>query len=162
MQLSSWWRSGGAGVFAGALAGGLLLAGCAEPAADAESGDSGPATVEEVEGADVSRVTLTQLAVDRLGLQTESVTEERVAARPGTGDVAVERKIIPYGAVLYDNAGDTWAYTVEESLVFQRAAITVAYIDGDRAVLLDGPDAGTEVVTLGAAELYGAELGLGQ
>ena len=36
-------------------------------------------------------------------------------------------------------------------------AIEVDRIDGDTAHLTEGPEAGTSVVTLGAAELFGAE-----
>lgn len=72
------------------------------------------------------------------------------------------RKIVPYSAVIYDLHGDTWAYTSPEPLVFVRHSITVDYIEGDTAVLFDGPTAGTAVVTVGAAELLGVELGVGQ
>jgi hypothetical protein len=35
-------------------------------------------------------------------------------------------------------------------------------IDGDRAILSDGPAPGTEVVTVGAAELLGTEYEVGE
>ena len=38
-----------------------------------------------------------------------------------------------------------------------REAIEVDRVDDERAVLSAGPPAGTEVVTVGAAEVYGAE-----
>jgi len=44
----------------------------------------------------------------------------------------------------------------------KKYGISVEFIDGDRAVLSEGPPAGTEVVTDGAAELFGAELGIGK
>ncbi len=72
------------------------------------------------------------------------------------------RKVVPYSAVIYDLHGDTWTYTNPEPLVFVRHRITVDYIERDTAVLLDGPPAGTAVVTVGAAELFGVELGVGQ
>jgi hypothetical protein len=72
------------------------------------------------------------------------------------------RKIVPYSAVIYDLHGDTWTYTNPEPLVFVRHSITIDYIEGDTAVLLDGPPAGITVVTVGAAELFGVELGVGQ
>lgn len=74
---------------------------------------------------------------------------------------ATQLKVIPYAAVLYDLHGETWVYTKPEPLVFVRAPIVVDYIDGDLAVLSEGPPAGTEVVTAGAAELFGAEFGIG-
>ena len=64
--------------------------------------------------------------------------------------------------MLYDPNGDTWAYTNPEPLVFVRAPITVVTIDGNRAVLSAGPAAGTQVVTVGAAELLGTEYEVGE
>jgi hypothetical protein len=71
------------------------------------------------------------------------------------------RKIIPYAAVIYDPTGATWTYTTQKPLTYIRHSITVDYIDGEHAILLEGPDAGTLVVTAGAAELYGEEFGVG-
>jgi hypothetical protein len=51
-------------------------------------------------------------------------------------------------------------YTNPEPLVFLRSPITIDYIDGDLAVLSEGPAVGTAVVTLGAAELFGTETGV--
>jgi hypothetical protein len=73
-----------------------------------------------------------------------------------------QRKVIPYGAVIYDLHGETWVYTNPEPLVFVRHAILVDYIEGDVAVLLEGPPAGTEVATVGVAELFGTEFGVGK
>ena len=72
------------------------------------------------------------------------------------------RLVLPYASVIYGPTGATWTYTNVEPLVFVRHSITIDYIDGDVAVLIDGPAIGTEVVTVGATELYGTELGLGQ
>ena len=72
-----------------------------------------------------------------------------------------QRSIIPYGAILYDANGDTWVYVTSEPLTYVRERVTVAYIEGDQAVLGDGPPEGSAVVTVGAAELYGTETGVG-
>ena len=72
------------------------------------------------------------------------------------------RKVIPYAAVIYDLHGETWVYTNPEPLVFVRHPIHVDYIEGDLAVLLEGPPAGTEVATVGVAELLGTEFGVGK
>lgn len=77
----------------------------------------------------------------------------------GSGE---QRTIIPYAAVMYDSQGDTWAYASPEPLVFLREPITIDTIAGDDVILKDGPPAGTAVVTVGAAELYGAERGVGK
>jgi hypothetical protein len=76
-----------------------------------------------------------------------------------SGDGA-PRKVVPYAAVLYGVNGETWVYTNPEPLVFVRSPITIDYIDGDLAILSEGPEAGTAVVTVGAAELFGTETGV--
>jgi hypothetical protein len=70
------------------------------------------------------------------------------------------RKVVPYAAVLYGVHGETWVYTNPEPLVFVRSPITIDYIEGDLAILSEGPEVGTAVVTLGAAELFGTETGV--
>ena len=70
------------------------------------------------------------------------------------------RKIVPYAAVIYDAKGATWVYTNPEPLAFVRESISVDYIKGDLAFLTEGPSSGTNVVTVGGAELYGAETGV--
>jgi hypothetical protein len=42
-------------------------------------------------------------------------------------------------------------------LTFVRHALEVEAIEGNEAILSEGPPAGTLVVTVGTAELYGAE-----
>jgi hypothetical protein len=53
-------------------------------------------------------------------------------------------------------------YISPAPLTYVREPITVDYIEGDMVVLVDGPAAGTEVVTVGVAELYGADTGIGK
>lgn len=105
------------------------------------------ATVEKV-GPSLSRVVLTDKAVGRLGLTTANVSK-------GTGG-ALE---IPYAALIYDAAGKTWVYTSPEPRTYIRAAVNVNRITGNRVELKAGPPAGTAVVIVGAAELFGAEFG---
>ena len=64
--------------------------------------------------------------------------------------------------MLYDEHGDTWTFTSPEPLTFVRRRIEIDRIEGGRAVLQEGPATGTTVVTVGAAELLGAELGVGE
>jgi hypothetical protein len=82
----------------------------------------------------------------------------RVALTVGNAE---PRKIIPYAAVIYDPSGETWIYTNPELLTYIRHPIVVDYIEGDQAILMEGPSAGTIVVTAGSAELYGEEFGIG-
>lgn len=126
---------------------GLSLAACGQE--PVEAGHDSPATVDEIEGSELKLITLTAKAAERLDIQTAEV--ER----------ATDGLTIPYGAVVWDADGTTWTYTSPEELVFVRAPITLDRIDGDRAILTDGPEPGTVVVHVGAAELWGTEHGVG-
>ena len=141
------------GVIAALIVVALALTGCSDTAAHGEGGSTDVAMVEPIEGSDVARVTLSEDAARRLDITTAPI------AKLGGGRA---RTAMPYAAVLYDPNGDTWAYTNPEPLVFVRAPITVVTIDGNRAVLSAGPAAGTEVVTVGAAELLGTEYEVGE
>jgi hypothetical protein len=140
-------------VAVGLLAVGLSLSACTQQAAEAEADGAEPAKVEHIEGAGVSRLTLTAKAAERLGIRTKPVLAGKIAG--------ATRRVVPYSAVLYDAKGDTWVYANPEPLAYVRERVTVDYIEGDQAVLTDGPPAGTPVVTVGAAELYGTEFGVG-
>ena len=129
----------------------LALAGCAGDGGGEEDAGNGAATVEAIAGSDLSRVTLTDDAARRIDLHAEAVVT----------DPAGEGTEIPYGAVLYDPQGRTWAYVKGDGLSFVRAPITIARIDGGVAFLTAGPPVGTAVVSVGAPELYGAEIGVG-
>jgi hypothetical protein len=132
----------------------LPLAACGGGADGTAASAEEPATVETVEGSDgLSRITLTAEAAERLDVQTTAVR--------AVGNGAAQRTVIPYSAVLYEPDGDTWTYTSPESLTFVRAPIVVETIDGESAVLSQGPPLGTKVVTVGVAELFGAENGIG-
>jgi hypothetical protein len=127
-----------------------LLPACKSGAAEEQASGGELATVEPVEGTDVSTVTLSAEAAERIDVQTEAV-------RSAHGELE-----IPYDAVLYDPAGDTWAFTSPEALTFVRAPIDVDRIVGNRVLLSDGPPAGTDVVVVGAAELLGTEYEVGE
>ena len=73
-----------------------------------------------------------------------------------------QRKIVPFSSVIYDPTGGTWVYTSPEPLEYVRHLITVDYIDGDIAVLSDGPPTDMAIVAIGAAELFGLEFGIGK
>jgi hypothetical protein len=129
----------------------VTLGGC-KPAA-VKATESKPAHVEPIAGTELHKVTLTARAAERLDIKTDRVQEMVVGG--------AKRKVVPYAAVLYDAHGDNWVYTSPEPLVFIRHRIHVEYISGDRAVLSQGPPVGTTVVTVGAAELFGAEFEIG-
>jgi hypothetical protein len=214
-----------------------------------------PATVEHIEGTDLSRVILTPKAAERLGIETVAVREVEVTRKrtpggevmpspaeevadigtwvrvplnesdlqkvdrsqsalvlagddvdaammatpveaPAAGDaqqttgagalyyviesagrelvpgqqVRVEtplsgsgtlRKVVPHSSLIYGAHGETWVYTSPEPLSYVRHPVSVDYIEGDLAVLSDGPPAGTDVVSVGVAELFGTEFEVG-
>ncbi|HEV2906343.1 MAG TPA: hypothetical protein VGZ50_03390 [Actinomycetota bacterium] len=126
----------------------LLLAACGEAPSDEHVIDE-PATVQEVEDGEVARVTITQKAAERLDIQTALV------------EAVGERTVVSSAAVLVDPAGDFWVFTNPEPLVFVRHKISIDYEEGNQAFLTDGPPAGSKIVTVGVAELYGAEYGVG-
>ncbi len=112
-----------------------------------------PATVEEV-GTDLWQIELTEKAVARTGLETADVTTLQVDGE--------ERLGIPYSAVIYHYDGTEWTYTNPSDFTYLRQAIEIDFIEGDLAILNSGPDVGTTVVSIGAAELYGVEFGVGK
>jgi hypothetical protein len=121
----------------------LPLSACA-PAATPEE-EIKPVTLEPISGTDLNRLTLTEEAAKRLDVQTAEVRE-------ADGKIAV-----PYASILYEANGNTWVYVNVAPLVFVRQAIVIDSINGDEAILSKGPDSGSTVVTVGAAELYGSE-----
>jgi hypothetical protein len=121
----------------------LLLPACRE-VSEESSGESEPYTVEPIEGTDLSRVILTADGVERIGLETTAVADTTV----------------PASAIWIDIDGQAWVYTSPEPLTFVREAVTVDRYKGDVAHLSDGPAIGTEVVTVGVAELIGSEFGI--
>ena len=125
------------------IAAGLSLSACETPAE--EEGGEEAATVEPIKGTDVNRVTLTKEAADTLGIETASI--RRVGGQ----------EVVPDAAVVYDPEGKTFTYSSPKPLTYVRHDITVARIDGTKAILKKGPPAGTAVVTVGSAELSGLE-----
>jgi hypothetical protein len=132
---------------AAAVAGVVLLGG--KDSEREATGHAEPGVLKHVDGESLSRVVLTRHAAQRLGIETSPV---RTVAK-GTA--------VPYAALIYDPKGETWVYTSPERLVFVRAPIEVDRIEGKVAYLSDGPASGTEVVTVGGAELYGVEFEVG-
>jgi hypothetical protein len=124
----------------------LSLAGCNEVEEKESSGGYEPSKLTEVKGSDAKRITFTAEGARRVGLQ-------RAAVRSEGG-----RKVVPYGALLYDSKGKTYVYVADTPLSFERAQVKVERIDGGRALLRSGPAPGKQVVTQGATEVYGTEL----
>jgi len=133
-----------------------LLMAIAFSAAASPGWAAGPANhekayrLEAVPGSPLKRVVVTQKAAQRLDIQTGQITTSPSG-----------KLIAPYRALQYDTEGRPWVYINPEPLSFVRHRVTVERIEGDNVTLADGPPAGTPVVTIGVAELYGAERGVG-
>lgn len=127
------------------------LPACAAPAAAPAAVGEAPAKVEKNAATGIAKLTLTQRGVDRLELKTEPVTA-------GTGTEV----LIPYGALMYDANGKTWVYTNPAPRVYERQEVTVSRVQSGVVTATAGPPAGTQVVTVGAAELFGAEFNTGK
>jgi hypothetical protein len=69
-------------------------------------------------------------------------------------------EIIPYSAVIYAPSGQTYAFINTGSLTYVEVPIMIDDISGNSAYLLKGPSAGSEVVSVGAEELYGVQTGV--
>lgn len=126
----------------------LILTSCGGAVSD-EYEIEQPYTLEPIEGQDVLRLTLTEPAVEHIGIETVPV------------ETNGSKLVVPYDAVYIDSHGDFWVYTNPEPLVFVRAPIDIARETSTEAILADGPPAGTQVVTVGAPELYGTETEFG-
>ena len=123
----------------------LLLVGCKE-VEEVAAPVHEPAIVENVAGADTKQVTFDEAGAEQVSLRTAKV----VKTRRGT--------VAPYAALIYDSQGLAWVYTNPEPLTFRRAQVVVDRVVDNQVWIKDGPPPGTRVVTVGAAEVYGAEL----
>lgn len=121
----------------------VQLSACADTPGEAAGED--PASVEPIKGTSYNTITLSADAAHRLGIETA-----KIRARHG-------RKVIPYDAVSYTPSGGTFTYTNPGKLTFVRRPLKVRSVRDGEAILSDGPPVGTSVVTVGTAELFGAE-----
>jgi hypothetical protein len=86
---------------------------------------------------------------------------QRVRVETPLSSSGTLRKVVPYSAVLYGPRGETDVYTSPQPLTYVRHPVVIDYVADDLAVLSDGPPVDTEVVIVGAAELYGTEFEVG-
>jgi hypothetical protein len=123
-----------------------MLAGCG-PSATGGSREVPPARMEQV-GPNFS-VVLTPFGASRVGIQTA------VATALGS------QTVVPYQALLYEPDGQTVVYTKTGALSYTLQVVTVAAVNGNQVVLSDGLSTGVVVVTQGAEELLGVQMGIG-
>ena len=69
---------------------------------------------------------------------------------------------IPWSAVVQDIYGGTWVYEQTAEHTFVRRRVEAPFVVDGWAVLSAGPPAGAKIVTVGTAELFGAEFGFGK
>ena len=130
------------------IAGVVSLSACGEASSgyDYETASHhDPAELEPIKGTDVHRVTIDAEGVERVGIQTAPIRQN------GQG------MVMPHSAVIFDADGETFTYTSPEPRTYVRQKIVIDDVVGDSVMLSDGPPAGTEVVTVGAALVYGSE-----
>jgi hypothetical protein len=120
------------------------LSACSGVTEEEAAGDEA-ASVEPIKGTSYNTIKLSTEAAERLGIKTGTISEKR------------GRKVIPYTAVSYTPNGGTFTYTSPKELTFVRQTLKVETVKGGEAILSKGPPAGTAVVTVGSAELFGAE-----
>lgn len=127
----------------------LVVGGCSEVNA-ASTTHYIPAALSTVAGSDgVKQVTFTREAAGRIRLRTAPVRADRGML------------VLPSEAVIYDPTGRSWVYTAASPLTFVRAQLSIATGNARDTWVTSGPPVGTEVVTTGAAEVYGAEFEVG-
>lgn len=141
------------GVRTGAAALGVLavltVAGCGSAGGGPDTGVvNAPDRVIPVAGTNVNRVVLSSESAHRLGIATQPVRS------------LAGRLVVPVSAVLYTEDGATWVYTSPARFTYVRVPVTLGPVDGEQWVLASGPAPGTTVVTVGGAELLGAEQGV--
>jgi multidrug efflux pump subunit AcrA (membrane-fusion protein) len=69
---------------------------------------------------------------------------------------------VPRAAILWDYLGGAWVYEKTAPRTYTRRRVELRRTQGEVAVLARGLRAGAEVVTAGAAELFGTEFGAGK
>ena len=125
------------------LAAGLTVSACSEVESNVR--ETYPYKVEPIKGSDVQRVRMEDKTAALLPVETTTVRR------------AGKRKVVPHEALIYNPDGDSFVYTKPEAETYIRAPVKVTRVDGDEAVLSDGPAAATTIVTTGAAELLATE-----
>lgn len=81
---------------------------------------------------------------------------QRVSVQvPLVGDA--EERVVPWSAVVQDIYGGNWVYVRIAEHKFERRRVQVKRVIDTWAILGQGPDVGTTIVTTGVAEVFGSE-----
>ncbi len=89
------------------------------------------------------------------------VPEQRVRVKLALSGDSAKHRFVPYSSLIYDPHGQTWIYTSPQPRTFIRQKVEVDHVRGNRAILSEGPPAGTVLASVGVAELYGTEFKVG-
>ncbi len=97
------------------------------------------------------------------------VNHARIDLRPGQRvgvsipvSEEVDALVLPSSSILYDFHGSTWVYQRVAERKYQRRKVNVLWFEGAEAVIEQRLESGIQVVTSGAAELFGTEFGPGK
>lgn len=123
----------------------LFLPACGDAVADDYVIENDPGKAVPIPGTHQTLVVLEESAAERLRIQTTQV------------ETRGQRLVVPSTTIFVDTEGQWWVFTNPEPLQFVREKIGIESVEGARAFLTSGPKAGTDVVTVGVAELYGIE-----
>lgn len=130
----------------------LFLAACGNQPAAATKSE--PAEVEPMGDTGLNQITLTERANERLDIQVADVQQAEMNGS--------EMLVVSTAALIYDLQGNTWVYIKSAPLTYHREPVMVDHIDGEMVYLKEGLSMDTEVVTVGVAELYGIDTGVGK
>ena len=83
---------------------------------------------------------------------------QRVAATLSLKEIASDLTV-PWSAVIHDIHGGTWVYVNIAPHTYVRRRVQVRHVHEGTAVLKSGPPKESQVVIVGAEELFGTEVG---
>ena len=132
-----------------------LLSATAGPAGTAPAGTGTADVFYELDNTDEAFRPGERVAVDvQLGNAASGATNGATGTAANTPALT-----IPAAALLYDASGGQWVYVRTKPQQYTRQRVEVQRAVGDQVVISRGVKAGAEVVTDGAAELFGTEFG---
>lgn len=129
---------------------------------DDDMGEGIAAELDESSGLDDDEDDDTDVLYYSTSGQGDFVVGQRLMVEVALKGEQGARLVVPFSSLLYDINGETYVYISPEPLKFLRVPVVVERIEDDKVILEEGPAAGTNVVTVGAVELYGADTGVGK
>ena len=108
-----------------------------------------------------TKISPSKVEKSEVGLPTVTLTPD-AEKRLGIEVTGIDQNTLPASSILYDASGKNWVYVRLAPNQYQRQEITLRRIQGTAAVVESTLKAGSECVSIGAAELYGTEFGVGK